>query len=232
MSCMKGNRNARIEGIGNPILVVLLTTILLYVASVGCSGQLTPEEVAQIWVNDNIDLGGELLAEWILGAGPVEPSSAAGWLAKEMGADLIEDLIHEVIKWDHSSAQRVSGGWEVTATASISFPDYAGFEAGLPLVLRIEGEEISEWRVDYMSAYARADLPDIGSMVGAVSSISGVLGAEDCLEAAKAAGVPNPVIKHLSKPAPERNFMEKAAIEAAVSDVDLPDGCVNALVGE
>ena len=66
-------------------------------------------------------------------------------LAREMGADLIKDLTHEVIKWDYPSAQRMSGRWEVTATATIWFPDYAGIETGLPLVLAkkfLSGERI------------------------------------------------------------------------------------------
>ncbi len=217
--------------IGGAVVIVVLAGILLYMVGIG-RPNLTPEEVAQRWVNDNVDLGGELLAGWILGVGPVEPPGAAGWLAKEIGGELIEDKIHEVIKWDYSSARSVADGWEVTATASISFPDYAGFEAGLPLILRIEGQVVSDWRPDYMSAYARADIPDIVDVAETISNISEVLNAEDCLDAARAAGVPESVIEYLNKPASDRNFVEKAAIETAVAAVNLPDGCADSLVGQ
>ncbi|MYA62834.1 MAG: hypothetical protein F4X94_09710 [Dehalococcoidia bacterium] len=212
--------------------IVALASFLVSVLGVGCSEDLTPEEVAQRWVNGNVDLGGELLAEWILGAGPVEPSSAAGWLVKEVGGELIEDKVHDVIKWNYSSARSVGDGWEVTATASVSFPEYAEFEAGLPLILRIDGQEVSDWRPDYMAAYARADIPDIGDVLKGASSILGALNAEDCLEAARDAGVPNSVIEHLNKPASDRNFVEKAAIETAIGAVNIPDGCAESLVGQ
>ena len=214
------------------VFTVVLAVILFSVLGVGCSEELTHQQVARNWVDDNVDLGGELMAEWILGAGPVEPSSAAGWLAKEIGGELIEDKIHEVIKWDYSSARSVGDGWEVTATASVSFPEYAGFEAGLPLILRIDGQDVSDWRPDYMAAYARADIPDISGIAETASNISGVLNAEDCLEAARDAGVPDSVIEYLNKPASDRNFIEKAAIETAVGAVDLPDGCVDSLMGQ
>ena len=228
----RSKRNSPWPGIiGGAVVIVILAGVLFYIVGIGRSN-LTPEEVAQFWVNDNVDLGGELLAEWILGAGPVEPSSAAGWLAKEIGGELIEDKIHEVIKWDYSSARSVGDGWEVTATASLSFPEYAGFEAGLPLVLRIDGQEVSDWRPDYMAAYARADIPDIGGIVETASNISEALNAEDCLEAARQAGVPDSAIEYLNKPVSERNFVEKAAIETAVAAVDLPDGCADSLLGQ
>ncbi len=214
------------------MVAVVLAAILIFALGAGCSEELTPEQVARNWVNDNVDLGGELLAEWILGAGPVEPSGAAGWLAKEVGGELIEDKIHEVIKWDYSSARDLGDGWEVTATASVSFPEYAGFEAGLPLILRIKGQEVVDWRPDYTAAYARADIPDISGMVATASSISEALNSEDCITAARDAGVPESVIEYLNKPASERNFLEKTAIETAVDAVSLPDGCADSLMGQ
>lgn len=213
-------------------IIVALASFLISVLGVGCSEDITPEEVAQRWVNGNVDLGGELLAEWILGAGPVEPSSAAGWLAKEVGGELIEDKVHDVIKWNYSSARSVGDGWEVTATASVSFPEYAGFEAGLPLILSIDGQEISDWRPDYMSAHARADIPDIGDVAETVLNISEAFDSGDCIGAARAAGVPESVIEHLNKPASDRNFVEKAAIETAIGAVNLPSGCAESLVGQ
>lgn len=218
--------------VSRTMVAVVLAAILLSAVGAGCSEELTPEQVARNWVNDNVDLGGELMAEWILGAGPVEPSSAAGWLAKEIGGELIEDKIHEVIKWDYSSARNVGDDWEVTVTASVSFPDYAGFEAGLPIILRIDGQEVSDWRADYMSAYARSDIPDISNVAETAPSILEALNTEDCLGAARAAGVPDTVIEYLHKPASDRNFVEKAAIETAVGAVSLPDGCADSLIGQ
>ncbi len=232
MNSERSERNSHLPHIGRGATAIVVLAAILFSALGSACSSLTPEEVAQRWVNDNVDLGGELLAEWILGAGPVKPSGAAGWLAKEMGGELIEDKIHEVIKWDYSSARSVGDGWEVTATPSVSFPDYAGFEAGLPLVLRIEGQEVSDWQADYMSAYARADIPDIAGIAETASNVSEALNAEDCLEAARDAGVPDSVIEYLNKPASDRNFVEKAAIETAVGAVSLPNGCADSLIGQ
>ena len=233
MNSERIKRNGHLAQAGRSVAIIaVLAAILFSALGAGCSEELTPEQVARNWVDDNVDLGGELLAEWILGAGPVEPSSAAGWLAKEIGGELIEDKIHEVIKWDYSPALNVGDGWEVTATASVSFPDYAGFEAGLPLILRIDGQEVSNWQPDYMAAYARADIQGIGDVLEAASSVSAVLNAEDCLEAARDAGVPDSVIEYLDKPASDRNFVENAAIETAVGAVSLPDGCADSLMGQ
>ncbi len=214
------------------VIIIALASFLVSVLGAGCSEELTPEQVARNWVNDNVDLGGELLAEWILGAGPVEPSSAAGWLAKEVGGELIEDKVHDVIKWDYSSARSVGDGWEVTATASVSFPEYAGFEAGLPLILSIDGQVVSDWRPDYMSAYTRADIPDISDVAETASIISEAFDSGDCIGAARSAGVPESVIEYLNKPTSDRNFVEKAAIETAIGAVNLPDGCAESLVGQ
>ena len=232
---MEDRRNKRRSSapwlIGGAVMIVVLAAILIYMVGIG-RPNLTPEEVARQWVNDNVDLAGELLAGWIIGVGPVEPPGAAGWLAKEIGGELIEDKIHEVIKWDYSSARDLGDGWEVTATASVSFPEYAGFEAGLPMVLRIDGQGVSDWRPDYMAAYARADIPGIGDVVEVASSVSEVINAEDCLEAARDAGVPDSVIEYLNKPISDRNFLEKTAIETAVDAVSLPDGCADSLMGQ
>ena len=228
----KGKRDSFVPWVRSLVLTVVLISMLFFVVSAGCSEELTPEEVAHRWANDNVDIGAELLAEWILGAGPVEPSSAAGWLAKEIGGELIEDKIHEVIKWDYSSASSVGDGWEVTATASVSFPKYGAFEASLPLILRIEDQSVVDWRPDYMSAYADAAVPNIGDIVETTSNISEVLNAEGCIEAAREAGAPDSVMEHLKKPASDRNFVEKAAIETAVAAVNLPDGCADSLVGQ
>ena len=229
MQSPKYRRHDNVRWIPSPFLTVILPLLLLCVATAGCSGP-TPEEVAERRVNDNIDLGAELLAEWIVGAGPVEPSSTAAQFAVKTGGDLIEHVILDAVIWDCSDARHVSGSWEVTATASVSLPDYAGFEEGLPLILRIEDQQVTDWRVDYMSAYARADILDMGSVVGAVSSISGVLGAEDCIDAARAGGVPDAVIEQLRGPASERSFMENAAIEAAIGAVELPEGCAESFL--
>ena len=233
MNSEKKKRKGPLAQVGRgTATLAVLAAILFSVLGAGCSEDLTPEQVARNWVNDNVDLGGELLAEWILGAGPVEPSSAGGWLAKEVGGELIEDKMHEVIKWDYSSARGVGDGWEVTATASVSFPEYAGFEAGLPLILSIDGQVVSEWRPDYMSAYAKADIPDISGVAEAALNISEAFDSGDCIGAARAAGVPDSVIEYLKKPASERNFVEKAAIETAIGTVNLPDGCAESLVGQ
>lgn len=211
--------------------VIAVAFVVLTMVLSGCMSGPTPDEVAREWVDDNVDAAGEVLAEWIIGAGPVEPPGVAGWLAREIGGEYIEDEIHKVIEWDYSAARAVSDGWEITVTASVSFSEYAGFEAGLPLVLSIEGSEVSHWRPDYGAAFALADIPDsVVDVVGAVADVSGVLGEEGCLGVVKAAGAPDSVIGYLDKPASERNFMEKAAVESAVSAAGLSDACVESLL--
>ena len=51
-------------------------------------------------------------------------------------------------------------------------------------------------------------------------------------EKGRKTGVPDTVIDYLNKPASDRNFVEKAAIETAVGAVSLPDGCADSLIGQ
>ena len=232
-SISSGSREGGNRSVAFWIVFAIVAAVFLVPTMVlsGCMSGPTPDEVAREWVDDNVDIAGEVLAEWIIGAGPVEPPGVAGWLAREIGGEYIEDEIHKVIEWDYSAAREVSDGWEITATASASFAEYAGFEAGLPLVLSISGSEVTGWRPDYGAAYALADIPDsVAGVVEALPDISGVLGEEDCLGAAKAAGMPDSVIGYLDKPASERNFMEKAAVESAVSMAGLSDACAESLL--
>lgn len=227
----RGYRKFLLPRLAPGVVVTAVLAVILFSALGAACSSLTPEEVARRWVNDNVDLASDTLTDWIVGAAPVEQPDVADWLAKEIG-QFLKDKIREVIHWDYSAPREFGDGWEVTATASVSFPDYAGFEASLPLILRIEGQEVVDWRPDYMEAYARADIPDIGDVLKGASSILGALNAEDCLEAARDAGVPNSVIEHLNKPASDRNFVEKAAIETAIGAVNIPDGCAESLVGQ
>ena len=135
MNNHRGNRKFLLPRLAPGMVVTAILAVILFSAlGAGCSS-LTPEEVARRWVNDNVDLASDTLTDWIVGAAPVEQPDVADWLAKEIG-QFLKDKIREVIQWDYSAPREFGDGWEVTATASVSFPDYAGFEASLPLILR------------------------------------------------------------------------------------------------
>ncbi len=99
---------------------ISIAVALFIVASLTLAcGRMTAVELAEKWVNDNVDAIGETIA------GVVIRDNA---ILRELGGEYVEDKIHGVVKWTYAPAQSVDGGiYEVMATA------YAPFEAGTSL---------------------------------------------------------------------------------------------------
>ena len=57
--------------------------------------ELSPEEVAQEWVESNIDATGEEIAEFLLGS---------HWVARELGGEYVESRINDTVQWQYAEA--------------------------------------------------------------------------------------------------------------------------------
>ena len=97
-----------------------ITTLFLafvFALSIACgSGQDSAEkaqELAKTYLNDNIDALSEEIAGLIIDQNR---------LAREIGGEIIEDKIHENVKWTYSQATLVrENTYEVIATAGLDF---------------------------------------------------------------------------------------------------------------
>ena len=97
-----------------------ITTLFLafaFALSIACGSGQDPaekaQELAKTHVNDNIDALSEEIASLIIDQNP---------LAREIGGEIIEDKIHENVKWTYSQATLVrENTYEVTATADLDF---------------------------------------------------------------------------------------------------------------
>ena len=54
--------------------------------------KLSPEEVAQEWVESNIDATGEEIAEFLLGS---------HWVVRELGGEYVESRINDTVQWQY-----------------------------------------------------------------------------------------------------------------------------------
>ena len=97
-----------------------ITTLFLafaFALSIACGSGQDPaekaQELAKTHVNDNIDALSEEIASLIIDQNR---------LAREIGGEIIEDKIHENVKWTYSQATLVrENTYEVTATADLDF---------------------------------------------------------------------------------------------------------------
>ena len=119
-------------GAGVVAIIVLLGVIITILLGMQ---KATPEEIAEQYVNDNIDLLGEQVAGFLL---------QSDGLLKEIGGEYVEDQIHKVILWDYSQAEPLSNGrYAVIATASVDFdidlPMASGeVAASLPFIIVVD----------------------------------------------------------------------------------------------
>ena len=154
---------------------ILAALVLLVVVFVSMGGdEVTPEDLARQWVDDNVDGVGESIAGWMSGQNPV---------LRELGGEYVEDRIHDAVDWEYSEARPRSGGrYDLTATASVSFglPGGAGEVAALvPWAMEIDMDDGS---VSARPRWTRAHLsaPGIpGGLGGAAQVAAAVSAAED-----------------------------------------------------
>ena len=234
----RGNSNLLtwIIGIGAAIVAAAL---IFFVLSTIVLEKLTPEELAQRWVQSNVDATGEEIAAFV---------SGNNWAVRELGGEWLESKINDVVHWRYGPTQDVGGGiTEVVTTASVSFdvqiPAASGnVRASLPFLLAVdrEAQQVTSWRVDVTGAAFSATIPAleerideakqaVEGKVEAVKNMAGSIGkmVEDgnCLEAARDAGVPDNVIELLDRPASERGMMERTLVTKAIEAAGLSEQC-------
>ena len=97
-------------GAGVVAIIALLGVIITILLGMQ---KATPEEIAERYVNDNIDLLGGQIAGFLL-----ESDS----LLKEIGGEYVEEQIHRVKVWNYSQAEPLGNGrYEVIATSLADF---------------------------------------------------------------------------------------------------------------
>ncbi len=97
---------AVVVGIG---VIVLAAFLALRVGT----EEASPEDLARQWVAGSVDAVGEDIAGWM---------SAENTILRELGGEYVEDRIHDVIRWEYSTAERRSDGlYDLTATARVRF---------------------------------------------------------------------------------------------------------------
>ena len=100
-------------------IVVMLFVVV--VVTIAC-GRMTAVELAEKWVNDNVDAIGETIA------GVMIRDNA---ILRELGGEYIEDQIHGLVKWTFSPATGADGGLqEVRAVAYVPFEAGTGLASG------------------------------------------------------------------------------------------------------
>ena len=229
---------------------------------------LTPDELAERYVNDKIDAIGETIAGILLLQAPI---------LSELGGEFVEDRIHDAVKWHYAPARDLGGGMhEVTATASVGFEASialasVGVAFSLPFNMLIDHdaqlvarmnpniaaasldldapmlEQASE-AVDVATERASETLDDAVERASEtmdaaterasetldeaadaasekISEISGALDSDDCIGAAREAGVPERVLSILEKPSEERGSLERSLARRALDAVGLSDAC-------
>ena len=263
------------------VLIAVIAVVALFtpVSQFAPWSNMTPEELAERYVNDKIDAIGETIAGVLLLQAPI---------LSELGGELIEDRIHDVIKWRYSAARDLGGGrYNVVATASVGFeveialasvgvamslpfdimvdhdaqtvtrmePNIAAMSLDLDApALEAAGEAVDKAvdaatekaseMVDEAAGRAAEAAGEASEMVDAatekaseaagqaaeavdekISEIAGAPDTEDCLGAARDAGVPERVLSILEKPSDERGSLERSLARRALDAVGLSDAC-------
>ena len=184
--------------------------------------KLSPEEVAQKWVESNIDATGEEIAEFLLGS---------HWVVRELGGEYVESRINDTVQWQYAEARSLFGDlYEVQATASVSFtvdiPVASGtIAAGLPFLLTVDDDiqTVTSWRADPLAATFTTDIPALQKVEEVVDALS----EGDCIGAARAAGVPDRVLAILEKPSDERGSLEGTLLRSALEASGLAEKCAD-----
>ena len=255
------------------IIIAALAAVALFapVSQLAPWSNMTPEELAERHVNDKIDAIGETIAGVLLLQAPI---------LSELGGELIEDRIHDVIKWRYAAARDLGGGrYGVVATASIGFEveialASVGVAMSLPFdiivnhdaqtVTRMEpniaamsldldapsleqasetvdkavdaatkkASEVAEQAAEAVDEAAEkaSEIADEASEAarGAseaagekISEIADALDKEDCIGAARDAGVPERVLSILEKPSDDRGSLERSLARRALDAVGM-----------
>ena len=141
---------------------LMVVTLFAVAALTLACGSLTAVELAEKWVNDNVDAVGETIASVVI---------RDNALLRELGGEYIEDRIHGVVKWTFSPAQIVDGSLqEVAATAYVPFEAGTGLASGcarvqLPYRFLIDeaNQAVLEAEPDILGANVEWDTNLIGS---------------------------------------------------------------------
>lgn len=184
--------------------------------------ELSPEEVAQEWVESNIDATGEEIAEFLLGS---------HWVVRELGGEYVESRINDTVQWQYAEARSLFGDlYEVQATASVSFTvditvASGTIAAGLPFLLTVDDDvqTVTSWRADPLTATFTTDIPALQKVEEVVDALS----EGDCIGAARAAGVPDRVLAILEKPSDERGSLEGPLLRSALEASGLAEECAD-----
>ena len=207
-------------------LVALAAISVLLLAVLVGSGlietKLSPEEVAQEWVESHVDATGEEIAEFLLGS---------HWALRELGGEYVESRINQVVRWQYGEARSLSGAlYEVRATAVVKFTvdisaASGSVSAGLPFLLTVDhdAQTVTSWNADPLAAMFSTDIPALKK----VNDVVDALGQGDCIGAARAAGVPDKAIDILEKPADQRGTLEASLLRRALETAGLAEKCTN-----
>ena len=234
------------------IIIAALAAIALFTPASQLApwSNMTPEELAERYVNDKIDAIGETIAGVLLLQAPI---------LSELGGELIEDRIHDVIKWRYAAARDLGGGrYNVVAAASVGFeveialasvgvamslpfdiivnhdaqtvtrmePNIAAMSLDLDAPSLEQASETVDKAVDAATDKASEVAEAVDEAAGEkISEIADALDTEDCIGAARDAGVPERVLSILEKPSDERGSLERSLARRALDAVGMSDAC-------
>ena len=223
-------------------IVGLLVVALLALPQV-ISPPLSAEELTRRHVDDTVDEWGEVVARHVLLGAP--------GFVKELGGEYVEDRIHEVVKWNYSESTRAESGLHhVMATAYVSFGvditvPPGTITASLPFLSTVDqpAQRIMTFAPQPTAASVDFDFPGleaveekakevseaVGDAVGQATDIKEMAESGDCLEAARAAGVPDNIMSLLEKPSADRGGLEQRILKAGLEAAGLTDSCAELL---
>lgn len=161
-----------------------LVVVIIVVLSATVLAKLTAQQLAQNWVEANVDATGEEIAAFL---------SGNNWAVRELGGEWIEDRIHDVVMWTYGPERKIDDRIsEVVATASVSFdinvPIASGnITASMPFILEIDvdAQAIVGWRADVIGASLTTTIPAIEETIETAQEV--VAGTKEAVEGAQKA---------------------------------------------
>ena len=136
--------------------VFVIIGVVLTLGLFACSSPPTPEQVAKDWVESNVDKTSEEVVSLIVGD---------NILLREIGGEIIESKVNDTVKWNYNAVSSM----EVVATASVSFDLETSLVSGsvganVPFVLMIDGDKVTDWRVDVTGALVDTTLSNLQTL--------------------------------------------------------------------
>lgn len=197
---------------------------------------MTPDELAERYVNNRIDAIGETIAGILLLQAPI---------LSELGGEFVEDRIHDAVKWHYAPARDLGGGMhEVTATASVGFKATialasasVAFSLPFDMLIDHDAQLVARMNPNIAAASLDLDAPMLEQTTEAVDKAVDATteraseAAEQASEkiseigAAREAGVPERVLSILEKSSDERGSLERSLARRALDAVGLSDAC-------